>query len=172
MASICGIHRSLHPISEDFRFRYVLQTILVCHRCTNLFDPIDDLNLDTQRDVDPLWLSDASIQVEIDHTLVGSRYIHSRLPKRLRKNLVPEPYGIKPIIGWGIWVDEDFAIPWYIPVFLTIVSTGVFVFAIRYTSENAPKANGWTIGSFLLTPINLIFSAWVLRAKDSKHARM
>lgn len=76
-------------------------------------------------------------------------------------------------IGWAIWLDEDFSVPWYVPLVLVAASLGIFVFALWYTADDhGPKANGWTIGSFLLTPMSVVFTAWVLKAKDSKHARV
>lgn len=52
-------------------------------------------------------------------------------------------------IGWEIWIN---------------------VFAVWYTADNGPKANGWKIDGFMFTPVTLLFTIWVLRAKDSKHA--
>jgi len=117
------------------------------------------------------WLPKANIEIDFGHNLVDPSFIFQRTPKKLRTPLAINPDGTTAPIGWAIWVDEDFWIPWYVLLLFGVISISIFVFAVWYTASNGPKANGWTIGGFVLTPITFLFSIWVLRAKDSQHAR-
>jgi hypothetical protein len=123
-------------------------------------------------DKDLDWLSTASMEVDFGHNLAEPCFIYNRAPKKLHTPLKLDAHGRSPPIGWAIWIDEDFTVPWYIPLVLIVLSLIVFIFAVCWTSEQTPKANGYTIGSFLLTPVTLVFGAWVLKAKDSRHARL
>ena len=78
--------------------------------------------------------------------------------------------GVRPPIGWAIWIGEEFVVPWYIPCTFVILAVGAFVFAIAYTAKDEAKANGWTIGTGVISLLTFVFTAWVLRTKDSKHA--
>lgn len=118
-----------------------------------------------------LWLQKGGIEIEFDPSRIDPKYILQRTPKKLNQPLSIDPEGKNPPIGWAIWIEEDFAIPWYLCLIFTIISLGIFVFAVWYTAVHGPAANGWTIGSFLFIIVNLFLTIWVLKAKDSKHAR-
>jgi hypothetical protein len=111
-----------------------------------------------------------SLEVEYD---ADPQTIYHRTPKKLSTPLKPDPTGRNPPIAWAIWIDEDFVVPWYLPLLLLIAAIGVVVFVAVYTAEEGtPKANGWTIGSCVLAALVMAFNGWVLWAKDSKHPRM
>jgi len=61
--------------------------------------------------------------------------------------------------------------PWYLPVLFWIIALGSFVFAIAYTATHGLKVNGWTISTGTLSIITFVFTARVLRTKDSKYRR-
>ncbi|KAJ4297974.1 hypothetical protein N0V90_005873 [Kalmusia sp. IMI 367209] len=117
------------------------------------------------------WIRNTSIEVDYGSNLVHPRFIYHRTPKKLRERLTLDPNGEEPPIGWAIWIDEDFAVHWSVLIALNIISLGLFVFAIVYTAKSGQKANGWTIGSCAIALVNIVFTSWVLRSKDSKHAR-
>jgi hypothetical protein len=111
------------------------------------------------------------ITVEVNYE-VGPQAIYHRTPKKLQKPLKPDRTGIQPPIAWAIWIDEDFVIPWYLPILLLVASIGIVIFAAVYTAEvGTPNANGWTISSCILAALVIAFNSWVLWAKDSKHPR-
>ncbi|OAL49059.1 hypothetical protein IQ07DRAFT_512442 [Pyrenochaeta sp. DS3sAY3a] len=113
------------------------------------------------------------LEVDYDDRLADARAIYHRTPKKLRTRLKPDPTGASPPIAWAIWIDEDFVVPWYLPLSLLIASIGNVIFAAWYTAESGTvKANGWTIGGGILTAVVTAFNGWVLWAKDSKHPRM
>ncbi|KAF2821881.1 hypothetical protein CC86DRAFT_386235 [Ophiobolus disseminans] len=118
---------------------------------------------DNDEDLD--WMSTASMDVDFGDTLADPRFTYHRTPKKLHSPLTIDPHGTNPPIGWAIWIDKNFAVPWYLPLALAVHSVAVFVFAIWYTAETAPKANGWVIGSFVFTPVSLVFGVWVLKAR-------
>lgn len=84
----------------------------------------------------------------------------------------PNPNGIEMPVGWATWIEEDFAVPWYLTLIFAIIASGVFGFALWYNTNHGPKANGWTIGTGPLTMLSFVFPVWVLKAKDSKHAKL
>lgn len=114
-----------------------------------------------------------SLEVDFDDRLADPRAVYHRTPKKLHTGLKPDPTGKHPPIAWAIWIDEDFVVPWYLPLSLLIAAIGIVVFAGWYTAEaGTVKANGWTIGSCVLAAVVMAFNGWVLWAKDSKHPRM
>lgn len=116
---------------------------------------------------DTEWFSSASI--EIDLGSISPEYLIQATPKKCGKRLYPDEKGKVVRIGWGILIDEDFSVPWYVPLIVGSLSLVIFVFAVWYTSKHGPPANGWTIGSFILMNVTFMFNIWVLRTKDSKH---
>jgi hypothetical protein len=117
------------------------------------------------------WLSTASIEIDFGQ-INDPNFIYHRTPKKLRAPLTIDHSGKTAPIGWAIWIDEDFSVPWHVPALLGLLCIGILIYAIVYTAENEPKANGYTIGSLLAAIVSLMFTALVLKAKDSKHARM
>jgi hypothetical protein len=113
--------------------------------------------------------------IEVDHEDIYQNplTIYHRTLKKVGDHLKPDHTGLMGSIGWAIWIEEDFVVPWYVPFTMLTISIGIFVFAAWYTAEAGTlKANGWTIGSFLLAAVTLSFNAWVSWAKDSKHPRI
>ncbi|KAF2998639.1 hypothetical protein E8E13_007567 [Curvularia kusanoi] len=119
----------------------------------------------------PSWLRDATLTLTYESATVEPKFVYSRMPKKLKTKMAPDPNGIRGPIGWAIWVEEDFVVPWWLPLVFLIVALGAFLFAITYTATHGPKANGWTISTGLLSIITFVFTAWVLWTKDSKHGR-
>lgn len=115
-------------------------------------------------------VSRVDMHLEFDYQ-DDAHIIYNHTPKKLHEPLKSNP--AKPTIAWAIWIDEDFVVPWYLPISLLITAVGVVVFAAVFTAEEGtPKANGWTIGSCVLAAVVMAFNGWVLWAKDSKHPRM
>ena len=114
------------------------------------------------------WIDTASLEIDYP-PITEPTFIYNRVPKKLHRPMEIDRRGICPPIGWAIWIEEDFVVPWFIPVTFFIIAIAVFVFALWYTAEQGPKANGWTIGTGLLSILTFVFTAWVLRTKDSKH---
>ena len=112
-----------------------------------------------------------SIEVDYGSNLVDPRFVYHSTPKKLHKQLSLDPNGMVSPIGWVIWIDEDFAVHWLVLAAIIVIVFGFFVFAIIYTAESGQEANGWTIVSCAIALVNIVFTSWVLRSKDSKHAR-
>lgn len=124
-------------------------------------------------DLDDLlsWLKNATLAITTDDRTINPRYIYNRTPKKLHRKMETDPNGIRPPIGWAIWVEESFIVSWYLPVLFLIIALGSFVFAIAYTATHGPIANDWTISTGTLSIITFVFMAWVFRTKNSKHGR-
>jgi hypothetical protein len=88
--------------------------------------------------------------------------MYHRTPKKLSK-LKSDPTGVNTPVGWAIWIDEDFSVPWYIILALILIIIATCVFASFY---------GWPIGSYIIAATGLVMTAWILRAKDSKHPKL
>lgn len=58
------------------------------------------------------------------------------IPKRKYPKLTAESPERQVPIGWGVWVDEDFSVPWYLNLICTVISIGILVFAIWYTVDH------------------------------------
>jgi hypothetical protein len=115
------------------------------------------------------WLQTGGIDVDLG--TVDPQYIFQKTPKKRREPLCIDPNGRVAPIGWGIWIDEDFYVPWYLLLISGVFSLGILIFAVLYTFEHGPSANGWTIGGFMFAPLNMLLTIWVLKTKDSKHPR-
>lgn len=117
----------------------------------------------------------ASRDIEVDHgeVFADPQTIYRRTPKKLDGPIELNIAGLTTTVGWAIWIDGDFVVPWFIPSTISTISIGIFVFAAWYTADAGwPKANGWTISSFLVAAAALSFNAWVSWAKDSMHPRI
>lgn len=116
-------------------------------------------------------LQNSSIAITFGTSVLHESFVWHAMPKKLRWGMQPVANGFKMPEGWAIWIDEDFAVPWYLTLVFAVVVVGLFVFAIWYTAEHGPKANGWTIGTGVLSMLAFVFPVWVLRTKDSRHTR-
>ncbi|OWY42215.1 asparagine synthetase [Alternaria alternata] len=117
-------------------------------------------------DVDqPMPLDMKRISLEIDYGthLADPHTIYYHTPQKLHTSLKPDPTGRNPPVGWAIWIDEDFSVPWYLILALILIIIATCVFASFY---------GWPIGSYIIAATGLVMTGWVLRAKDSKHPRL
>lgn len=56
-----------------------------------------------------IQLADLGIEVELD---TKSFYVSKEVPKRVGKRLVRQAN--KTVCGWGLWIEEEFIIPWQI----------------------------------------------------------
>lgn len=106
----------------------------------------------------------ANIGIEVELEL-GAFYIFNEVPKRIRKRLARDSTG-KPVAGWGLWIEEEFIIPWYALVILNILpaialSVGVFQSSKHGLTWFAVSAYGVALSAF-------VFMQWVAKAKDSK----
>lgn len=115
------------------------------------------------------WLQTGGIDVDLG--TVDPQYIFQKTPKKRREPLCIDPIGRVAPIGWGIWIDEDFSVPWYLLLISGALSFGIMIFAVFYTLDHGSSANGWTIGGFMFGPLNMLLTIWVLKTKDSRHPR-
>jgi hypothetical protein len=60
------------------------------------------------------WLQNATLELTTEASSEKPRYIYNRAPKKLHGRMKIDPRGIRPPIGWSIWVEEDFFVPWYL----------------------------------------------------------
>ncbi|KAH7095869.1 hypothetical protein FB567DRAFT_513615 [Paraphoma chrysanthemicola] len=112
------------------------------------------------------------IDFDYNDTLGDTRYIYHRTPKKLRTPLEPDKSGQSPPTGWGIWIEEDFVFPWYLPLLLMALVIGMLIFSAWYSHTQSPKASAWPIGGYVLAAVALPVTGWMTWAKDSKHARI
>ncbi|KAH6849563.1 hypothetical protein B0T12DRAFT_418499 [Alternaria alternata] len=113
----------------------------------------------------PMRLDITRISLELDYgtRLADPLTIYYHAPKKLHTGLRPDPTGRNPPIGWAIWIEEDFSVPWYMVLVLILIIIATCIFASFY---------GWPIGSYIIAATGLVMTGWVLRAKDSKHPRL
>ncbi|ORY04352.1 hypothetical protein BCR34DRAFT_617484 [Clohesyomyces aquaticus] len=87
------------------------------------------------------WLPQANITIDFGHNLVHPRFIFQRTPKKLHKPLSIDTNGMDAPIGWAIWIDEDFWVPWYVLLVLGILSIGIF-WLLVLNKENLHASGG------------------------------
>lgn len=105
------------------------------------------------------------VGIEIEPAL-NNYHVFNEVPKRIRERLFTDPTCHKPVAGWGLWVEEEFIIPWYTLVLLNVLPTvtlfvGVFESSKHGLTWLALSAYGVTLSAFM-------FALWVAKAKDSK----
>lgn len=110
-------------------------------------------------EVPDFLLEAASLHIEYP---VDRYQIYKSLPRKLGR---PMHTGI----GWAIWVEEDFVLPWYLPLVITFFAFGLFTTMVAMSYEKGVELNFLTVGNFVLTCFTVAYSAWILREKDSKH---
>ena len=103
------------------------------------------------------------VGIEIEPVLESS-HVFNEVPKRIRERLSSDTS--KAVAGWGLWVEEEFIIPWYTLVLLNLLPivtlfVGVFQSFKHGLTWLALSAYGVTLPAF-------VFAQWVAKAKDSK----
>jgi hypothetical protein len=118
----------------------------------------------------PTTLSQASTletepPIEID--LSPSQYwlFHS-LPKKVEEKLTWPPDCYQPPPGWGICVEEGFAIPWYVFVLLLVVPVASMCVAIGWWVTH--RSIIIDVTSAAIGGMSFVFAIWVAVVKDGK----
>jgi hypothetical protein len=106
-----------------------------------------------------------NVGIEIELAL-NNHHVFNEVPKRIRERLFTDPTCHKPVAGWGLWVEEEFIIPWYTLVLLNLLPFVTLLVGIFESSKHgvtwlALSAYGVTLSAF-------IFAQWVAKTKDSK----
>jgi hypothetical protein len=103
--------------------------------------------------------------IEID--LSPSQYwlFHS-LPKKVEVKLTWPPECYQPPPGWGICVEEGFAIPWYVFVLLLVVPVASMCFAIGWWVAHGPTM--FDVAAAAIGAMSFVFAIWVAVVKDGK----
>src|SRR5205823_985674 len=101
-----------------------------------------------------LALANFGIEAELG---LGAFYVFNEVPKRIRKRLVRDSYD-RPVAGWGLWIEEEFIISWYVIVILNIIPAialfvGVFQSSKHGLTWFAVSAYGVALSAF-------VFSQW------------
>ncbi|KAH7128673.1 hypothetical protein B0J11DRAFT_525472 [Dendryphion nanum] len=111
----------------------------------------------------PDFLRKTGVEIEVD-----SHALHAlhEIPKKIRTPLSVDPNARKPVTGWGLWIEEDFIIPWVVLVIINLIPFSTLIVGLVETSKHGPtwialSAYGVTLSTFL-------FSQWVVMMKDSK----
>lgn len=116
-------------------------------------------------DEDEVLLRNASIDVDYG---CSARYISEQVPKRLRRELKPNLSGKHAPVGWALWVEEDFTIPWYFLGLINLITIGSFAFGVGFSVMHGLQPGGWAVASYVVSLITFILSQWISKTKDSK----
>lgn len=93
-------------------------------------------------------------------------YVYNGVPKKIRERLFTDPTVKKPVDGWGLWIEEDFIIPWYTLVILNLVP---FIALCVGAIESSKYGLTWlSVSAYGVSLSSFVFAQWIAKAKDSK----
>jgi hypothetical protein len=72
----------------------------------------------------------------------------------------------KPVSGWGLWIEEEFIIPWYAFVFFNCIPIVSAVVGVYFSTK---YGLGWlAVGGYGVAASSFLLTQWIGKAKDSK----
>jgi len=103
--------------------------------------------------------------IEVD--LSPSQYwLFHALPKKVEGKLTWPPECYQPPPGWGICVEEGFAIPWYVFVLLLVVPVASLCFAVAWWALHGPTM--FDVAAAAIGAMSFVFAVWVAVVRDGK----
>lgn len=139
-------------------------------RFPSFFSRPSRLNTDVQNQIElsgQVELSELGIEAEMSlDSNSESFWVFNETPKRIRKQLIRDSSCKSPPAGWGLWIEEDFVIPWPFLVLINLVSAAFLAIAVGLSIRHG--LTGFSVASFGVSLMALVLSQWIAITKDSK----
>jgi len=118
----------------------------------------DDQNPAADPTPSSLW-QDISIEIE---TTSADTIVFDAVPKKIKEKLT---WHTKiPPIGWGLCVEERFAVPWQVTVLVSLLAIAGIAFGIIWSTSH--DFDGFSVAGVTIAVSTLIYTLWTVMAKS------
>ena len=105
-----------------------------------------------------IW-QDISIEIE---TTSADTIVFDAVPKKIKEKLT---WHTKiPPIGWGLCVEERFAVPWQVTVLVSLLAIAGIAFGIGWSTSH--DFDGFSVAGVTIAVSTLIYTLWTVMAKS------
>ncbi|OCL12109.1 hypothetical protein AOQ84DRAFT_421171 [Glonium stellatum] len=111
---------------------------------------------------DPPSPPDFGIEIEINPP---TSWALESIPRKIRSKLVSDPSCRRVVVGWGLWIEEDFIIPGIALILINLVPVVFFAMSAALTVKHGIA--WFVIAGYGVSFATFIFTQWIVKKKDS-----